>query len=247
MFAPTETPPAPMAPRFAASMIPGPPPVIVANPAFASAAPTSRAAAYIGSPSRVRAEPKTVTAGPIPASASKPETNSPVMRMMRHGSLCVNAAACARSRSVHESSLRSSVCSPLLRRPIERNIRDHIARHLRPPVVGFVVHPRSSVRSALRFKTSFVLDATSFRCYRHAILTLSSISIFRGRYPRRRMTNRRMLRAALPATPIVRRHEPGNVQRLPRSLLHEKGKERTNATLLRVYDSFCMEWSAPWD
>ena len=50
-------PPASWAPRFAASMAPGPPPVIVATPRAASAAPTARARSYSASPSLERAVP----------------------------------------------------------------------------------------------------------------------------------------------------------------------------------------------
>jgi hypothetical protein len=45
MFSPIEQAPASRAPRFAASMIPGPPPVITAKPRSPSRRPTSRASA----------------------------------------------------------------------------------------------------------------------------------------------------------------------------------------------------------
>ena len=45
MFSPTEHAPTSCAPRFAASMIPGPPPVMTANPRSPSRRPTSRASA----------------------------------------------------------------------------------------------------------------------------------------------------------------------------------------------------------
>ncbi len=48
MLQPTESPPASKAPRFAASMMPGPPPVITANPSRASREAVSRAALYSG-------------------------------------------------------------------------------------------------------------------------------------------------------------------------------------------------------
>jgi hypothetical protein len=93
-------------------MMPGPPPVIVAKPASGEPPPRSTAAVYIGSASGVRAEPKTETAGPTSASASKPATNSPVMRRTRQVSLRVKAAACSRSSSDHWKSSRSSVGRP---------------------------------------------------------------------------------------------------------------------------------------
>ncbi len=45
MLQPMETPPASRAPRLAASMMPGPPPVMTAKPAFDSSAAVSCAAA----------------------------------------------------------------------------------------------------------------------------------------------------------------------------------------------------------
>ena len=65
MLSPTEAAPASRAPRLAASIRPGPPPVITAKPASPIARPISRARAYCGSLGGVRAEPKTQTAGPI--------------------------------------------------------------------------------------------------------------------------------------------------------------------------------------
>ncbi len=43
MLQPTDGPPASRAPRLAASITPGPPPVITVKPSRATAAPTSRA------------------------------------------------------------------------------------------------------------------------------------------------------------------------------------------------------------
>ena len=43
MLNPTESPPPSLAPRFAASITPGPPPVTTVNPASAKRRPTSRA------------------------------------------------------------------------------------------------------------------------------------------------------------------------------------------------------------
>ena len=93
MLQPIESPPASLAPLFAASIMPGPPPVMMANPALASLAASWMPAAYIGSPGRTRAEPKNVTAAPTLASVSKPATNSPWMRSTRHVSVCVKSAS----------------------------------------------------------------------------------------------------------------------------------------------------------
>ena len=57
-------PPASKAPLLAASMMPGPPPVIVAMPFFAISPPTCRAPAYIASSGAVLADPNTVITGP---------------------------------------------------------------------------------------------------------------------------------------------------------------------------------------
>src|SRR3954467_12876852 len=51
MLQPMDSPPASRAPRLAASMMPGPPPVMTAKPASASRRPVSRAAADIGADS----------------------------------------------------------------------------------------------------------------------------------------------------------------------------------------------------
>src|SRR3954452_23780076 len=88
---PTDTPPASAHPRLAASIDPGPPPVMTAYPAVASARPTMTPNAYVGCPGCVRAEPKTLTAGPSSASAPKPSTNSLWIRSTRHGSVCTQS------------------------------------------------------------------------------------------------------------------------------------------------------------
>ena len=72
MLSPIESAPASRAPRLAASMMPGPPPVMTAKPGLADVRAVSRASSYSGSSGGVRAEPKTETAGPTWASASKP-------------------------------------------------------------------------------------------------------------------------------------------------------------------------------
>src|ERR1700686_2034700 len=114
MFRPTDSPPPSRAPLLAASMVPGPPPVMTAKPRRASSAASARAASYIGSGGRTRAEPKKVTAGPSVASASKPATNSAWMRSTRQGSLSRNSGA----PSGRSSSLRSSFSRRTPRRTI---------------------------------------------------------------------------------------------------------------------------------
>ena len=89
---------------------PGPPPVMTANPASASRRPIARASSYVGSPGAVRAEPKTVIAGPTWASASNPSTNSERIRSVRHGSVSRKAGSRRRSRSF--SSSVAPVCPP---------------------------------------------------------------------------------------------------------------------------------------
>src|SRR5260370_4857683 len=114
MFNPTERPRPSRAPMLAASIVPGPPPVMMPKPRRASSAASARAASYIGSGGRTRAEPKKVTAGPTAASASKPATNSAWIRSTRQGSLSRNSGG-PPGRS---SSLRSSICRSTPRRTI---------------------------------------------------------------------------------------------------------------------------------
>ena len=103
MPSPIERPPASEQPRLAASIAPGPPPVITAKPASASAAPSSRPISYSAMVAGVRAEPNTVTARGSSASMPKPSTNSAWIRSTRHGSVCTQ------SLGPRESSSRWSV------------------------------------------------------------------------------------------------------------------------------------------
>src|ERR1700682_47308 len=114
IFRPTDRPRPSRAPMFAASMVPGPPPVMMAKPRRARSAASARAAAYIGSGGRTRAEPKNVTAGPTVASAEKQATNSAWVRSTRQGSLSRNSGAL----SGRSSSLRSSIFRSTPRRTI---------------------------------------------------------------------------------------------------------------------------------
>src|SRR5438445_4674103 len=121
MFSPTESPRPSRAPMLAASIVPGPPPVMMAKRRRDSSAARARAAPYIGSGGRTRAEPKKVTAGPSVASASKPATNSAWIRNTRQGSLSRNSGA----PSGRSSSLRSSICRSTPRRtmpPVRRSL-----------------------------------------------------------------------------------------------------------------------------
>ena len=93
MLQPMERPPAIRAPLFAASMMPGPAPVMIAKPASASSRAVSCAASYCGSLGSVRAEPKMVTPLVTAARLSNPSMNSPIMRITRQGSVRVKSAA----------------------------------------------------------------------------------------------------------------------------------------------------------
>src|SRR5205807_3072112 len=109
MLRPTDRPRPSRAPLWAASIVPGPPPVMMAKPRRASSPARARAASYMGSGGRTRAEPKNVTAGPTVASASKPATNSAWIRNTRQGSLSRNSGAVSgRSNSLRSSILRST-------------------------------------------------------------------------------------------------------------------------------------------
>src|SRR5659263_336906 len=84
MLSPTEMPFPIRAPRLAASMIPGPPPEMMANPLCANIFATLRVALYAQSSFLVRALPKIVMAGPRSLSVSNPSTNSLMIRKTRH-------------------------------------------------------------------------------------------------------------------------------------------------------------------
>src|SRR4051812_8063155 len=99
MFSPTDSAPASRAPRLAASIEPGPPPVITARPRSPSRRPTSRASPYSGESSGVRAEPNTDTARPT----SDIRTNA--------------LASSSRMRSRRSSSART-VCTRLVSAPM---------------------------------------------------------------------------------------------------------------------------------
>src|SRR4051794_22246727 len=84
-------PPASAAPLLAASIAPGPPPVMTEKPAWASAAPIFTPISYDGWSAGVRADPNTEMAGPISARSLKPSTNSAWIFSPRHGSVCTQS------------------------------------------------------------------------------------------------------------------------------------------------------------
>src|SRR6478672_3058811 len=86
MLRPTERPPASAAPRLAASIRPGPPPVITVKPWSARQAAVSRQSSYQLWPSGIRAEPKTETPSSMSRRASKPLSTSARMRSARASS-----------------------------------------------------------------------------------------------------------------------------------------------------------------
>ncbi len=86
MLHPTDATPARRAPRLAASIIPGPPPVMIEKPASPRRRAVSTHAWYAASSGRVRAEPKIETPVPIAPISSKPSTNSPMIRKIRQAS-----------------------------------------------------------------------------------------------------------------------------------------------------------------
>src|SRR5437764_1356110 len=141
MLHPTERPPASRQPRLAASIAPGPPPVITANSASANLDPRTLAARYMGSSSPMRADPNTQIAVGTPAMASKPSTSSAEMRITRQGSSWTNCGSC-RWRSAS-----SSVAPPSGRgadQPLFRRLT--IPRPLLPPTS--MADPRRERRSA---------------------------------------------------------------------------------------------------
>src|SRR4051794_37927415 len=101
MLRPTEVASASRAPRLAASMMPGPPPVMIANPRSPSLRAHVVASAAAGWSGAVRAEPKTAPPRGMCASASKPFASSSWMRASRSASVCsvATAPACAPSSS----------------------------------------------------------------------------------------------------------------------------------------------------
>ena len=95
MLHPIERPPPSFAPRFAASMIPGPAPVMIAKPFSARMRAVSCAARYCGSCGSVRADPKIATPLVMSARLSKPSMNSDMIRITRQVSCRVKSVGSA--------------------------------------------------------------------------------------------------------------------------------------------------------
>src|ERR671914_1016140 len=93
MPSPIDNAPASRAPRLAASITPGRPPVMTAIPSSPIMRAVSRARAYSGSSGGVRAEPKKDAAAPTCASARKPSSSSSRMRSIRAASVRVERSA----------------------------------------------------------------------------------------------------------------------------------------------------------
>ena len=101
MLQPIENAPTSRAPRFAASMMPGPPPVITVKPMRPiAAAHLARERVVADWLSSKRAEPKTVTQGPTKWSARKPRTSSAKMRSARRSSARRLAGPARKRRSL---------------------------------------------------------------------------------------------------------------------------------------------------
>src|SRR3989338_251325 len=76
MFSPIELPPPSTAPRFPASIMPGPPPVTTANPASVAIFPNLRASSHHFAPGGDLVEPKNETVFLKSAKNCQPSTNS---------------------------------------------------------------------------------------------------------------------------------------------------------------------------
>src|SRR5690242_17152765 len=117
MLKPTERPPPSLAPRFAPSITPGPPPVITAQPCSPNTRPTARASSYGTLPSATRAEPNRHTAGrSISATCSNPARNSAAI--FATDSSISASLGCSRIR-------RSSICLETVLRDVRHDHPDH--------------------------------------------------------------------------------------------------------------------------
>src|SRR5881394_1289284 len=99
MLRPTESPPASAAPRLAASIKPGPPPVMTVNPSCARQAAVSRQSSYQRWSSGTRAEPKIETPSSMSRSASKPRSTSAWIRSRRTSSSASTSPGTRSNRS----------------------------------------------------------------------------------------------------------------------------------------------------
>src|SRR5574341_1079006 len=121
------------APRLAASMIPGPPPVITSHPLFAISLPKSTACRYIALPGSHRAEPKTVT---LRAPFNRPKTwkawrSSRIVRARIFRSPRSAPSAARRSTTWRSSSISSS---PVTRRLPAFSLSEDIGIALLPGI-----------------------------------------------------------------------------------------------------------------
>ena len=137
MLKPTDRPPPSCAPRFAASITPGPPPVTTAQPASAKLRPTARAASYGSLSSSTRAEPNSATAGrSISATFSKPARNSAAIFATDASMSDVpdGRGSCGRrSRDAVRGTCEAIMPERAARRPSPRRARTTISAFARPP------------------------------------------------------------------------------------------------------------------
>src|SRR6478672_1458827 len=99
MLRPIDSPPASLAPRLAASISPGPPPVITLKPCLTRQAAVSRVSSYQGWSSGTRAEPKSETPFSMSRRASKAPSISARMRSERRSSSSSMSQGTRRRRS----------------------------------------------------------------------------------------------------------------------------------------------------
>src|SRR6476469_6754402 len=138
MLSPIDSPPASLAPRFAASISPGPPPVITVYPCLLRQAAVSRLSSYQGWSSVTRAEPKIETPSSTSRRASKAVSISARMRSRRFSSSASMSLGTRRRRSSEgKGSLlesgRDRSCGPL---GVHLGDVDRVALEL-PQVVEF--------------------------------------------------------------------------------------------------------------
>ena len=114
MLSPIDSAPASRAPWLAASMIPGPPPVMIANPASPSCRAVSRASTQAGSSSGRRAEPNSDTPLVTPDSARNPVSSSCSISSSRSASLRSEATVAVSAPSSSSSKVRGSRPSALV-------------------------------------------------------------------------------------------------------------------------------------
>src|SRR5579862_4181045 len=158
MLHPTECPPPSRHPLLAASMMPGPAPVMIENPERASSFAVSSAARYCGSSGPVLAEPKTDTPLSIPASVSNPSINSLMILSTRQGSVRVKSTcgpATWRSFSSSVIGGRSRIDSSTTRTAPERRLASRSC--------DGGVRPASRWPSSVRSRTPWIAARSTVR------------------------------------------------------------------------------------